>query len=61
MPFVSPVTAIGLEEPEIVLLPHVAAYPVIADPPVPFAVNATETCPFPGATEVMLGAAGAVL
>jgi hypothetical protein len=42
MPFVNPVTTMGLAEPPMVLLPHVAEYPVIADPPVlPGAVNAT--------------------
>jgi hypothetical protein len=61
IPLVSPVTTTGLVLPEIVLVPHVAVYPVIAGPPVEFAVNATAICPFPGVAERMLGAAGGVL
>ncbi len=52
----------GLAEPLIVLLPHVAAYPVIADPPVlPGAVNTTDIWWLPGVTEVIVGAPGGVL
>jgi hypothetical protein len=33
---------------------------VIADPPFPFAVNATIICPFPEIVDVIVGAAGGV-
>ena len=63
MPFVNPVTTSGLDEPVAVKFPglDVTVYPVIDDPPVPFAENATDTCAFPPVTDVILGAAGTVV
>jgi hypothetical protein len=40
---------------------EVIEYPVIEDPPVPFAENATDTCKFPPVTDVILGACGTVV
>jgi hypothetical protein len=61
--FVNPVTTIGDVAPVAVMLPglEVIVYPVIADPPVAFAENATDTCAFPPVTDVILGACGTVV
>ena len=44
MPFVKPVIVIGLDKPVAVMLPgdEVTVYPVIDEPPVAPAVNATD-------------------
>jgi hypothetical protein len=63
VPFVSPETVIGLDEPVPVTAPglHVARYVVIADPPVaPGAVNGILADPFPTAAVPIAGAAGGV-
>jgi hypothetical protein len=63
VPFVNPVTTIGLEDPVAVILPglEVIVYPVIDEPPVPLAENATDTCALPGVTELIVGACGTVV
>jgi hypothetical protein len=47
VPFVKPVTIIGLDEPVAVMLPgdDVIVYPVMLEPPVAFAENSTDTWP----------------
>ena len=62
MPFVRPVTTIGLDEPEAVKLPglEVTVYEVIDAPPVDAgAVNATEVCPLLAVAVPIVGAPGA--
>jgi hypothetical protein len=61
--FVRPVTTSGLEDPVAVKFPglDVTVNPVIEDPPVAFAENATDTCAFPPVTDVILGACGTVV
>jgi len=63
VPFVKPVTTNGDEAPDAVRLPglDVTVYPVIAEPPVAPAVNATDTCAFPPVTESIVGACGTVV
>jgi hypothetical protein len=63
VPLVNPVTTSGLDEPVAVSPPglDVTVYPVIAEPPVAFAENATDTCAFPPVTDVILGACGTVV
>jgi hypothetical protein len=63
VPFVRPVTTIGEDAPDAVIFPglEVIVYPVIAEPPVAFAENATDTCAFPPVTDVILGACGTVV
>jgi hypothetical protein len=60
---VNPVTTIGLDEPVAVIFPglDVTVYPVIDEPPVAFAVNATEACAFPPVTDPIVGACGTVV
>ncbi len=60
LPFVSPVTVIGEDEPLAVMLSGVdtAVKLVIAEPPSPFEVNDTVIWPFPAVTVPMLGLAG---
>ena len=63
MPFVRPVTAMGLEAPDTLMLPglQVAVYPVMADPPfAPGAEKATDAEPLPGVAAPIVGAAGDV-
>jgi len=63
VPFVSPDTVIGLDDPVPVTAPglHVARYVVIADPPVaPGVVKLTAADPFPAVAVPMAGAAGGV-
>ena len=63
VPFVRPVTTSGLDEPVAVSPPglEVTVYPVMLEPPVAFAENATDTCAFPLVTDVILGACGTVV
>ena len=63
MPFVSPVTINGDEAPDAVRLPglDVTVNPVIAEPPVAPAVNATDTSSLPAVTESIVGACGTVV
>ena len=63
VPFVKPVTVIGLDEPVPVMLPgeEVTVYPVIDDPPVAPAVNVTEACAFPPVAVPIVGACGTVV
>jgi hypothetical protein len=63
VPFVRPVTTSGLDEPVAVIFPglDVIVYPVMLEPPVAFAENATDACAFPPVTDVMLGACGTVV
>ena len=63
VPFVNPVTVSGLDAPVAVSPPglDVTVNPVILEPPVAFAENATDTCAFPPVTDVILGACGTVV
>jgi len=63
VPFVRPVTDKGEDSPDAVKFPgsDVTVYPVIADPPVAPAVNATDTCVSPAVTESIVGACGTVV
>ena len=63
VPFVNPVTTIGLEDPVAVTFPgdEVTVYPVIDEPPVAFAENAIDACALPPVTEDTLGACGTVV
>ena len=63
VPFVRLVTEIGLVVPVAVrvtppVTEQLAVNPVIVAPPLPLAVKATETLPFPGVTVPIVGAAG---
>ena len=60
---VKPVTTSGLDEPVDVNPPglDVTVYPVMLEPPVAFAENATDACAFPAVADVMLGACGTVV
>ena len=63
--FVNPVKVYGDDEAVCVVVvlagDEVIEYPVIDDPPVALAENATDTCAFPPVTDVMLGACGTVV
>ena len=60
-PFVRPVTTIGEAEPDALMAPHVAVYPVIADPPLlAGAVNAIDTDPSAGVAAPIVGGSGVV-
>ena len=63
VPSVKPVTVKGDDAPDAVSPPglDVTVYPVIADPPVAPAVNATVTCKLPFVKESIVGAAGTVV
>ena len=60
---VKPVTTNGDDAPDAVRLSgeDVTVNPVIADPPVAPAVNATDASAFPAVTESIVGAAGTVV
>jgi len=63
VPFVSPVTTKGVLVPVAVLdTPEAVqvAVKLVAVPPLVDAVNATEICPAPAVTDVMVGTPGAV-
>ena len=62
VPFVSPVTVIGLDAPVPVCPPDdVTVYPVIAEPPVAGAVNVTLADALPAVAVPIVGAAGLVV
>ena len=63
VPLVNPVTVIGLDEPVPVMFPglDVTVYPVMLEPPVALAENATDTCAFPPVTAPIVGACGTVV
>jgi hypothetical protein len=63
VPFVRPLNVIGEEDPDVVAPPGdaVTVYPVIADPPVAFAVKAIEAFESPGVTLLIVGACGTVV
>jgi hypothetical protein len=65
VPLIKPVTVIGDEAPDAVMLlgEDVTVYEVIADPPVAPAVNATEICPPTpvSVTAPIVGACGTVV
>jgi len=61
--FVRPVTVIGDDAPDAVMLPgdDVTVYDVIADPPVAPAVKGTDACAFPDVAVPIVGACGTVV
>jgi len=62
VPLVKPATEMGLDAPLPVNPPglEVTVNPVIADPPLPFAVKATDAVALPGVAVPMVGATGTV-
>jgi hypothetical protein len=58
MPFVRPLTTIGLAIPVTPTNPQLAVYTVIGEPPFELAAKLMVTCPFPAVAEIRFGTAG---